>query len=490
MNKLTQKLLAGLLLVAMLVTASASCGKKPNESDTSATTTTAPIAEEQTTTTPETEPPTPFEALPKTSYGGAKFNILLPSEHSYEFAEEVNGEIVNDAIYERDSLIESSYEVDLNYIAESGQWATRDTFTALVRNSVLAQDGNYDLINGMNVIMMPTTLEGLYVNLAETENIRFDDPWWAANLYDTLNIAGKLYGVTGSSLLSVYKTAYVMYANTNLISEYKLEDPAELVLSGKWTVDKLLEMIANTSRDLDNNAVMNENDFYGYVTQDVAQRGFQTSMNIRLVEQDDDGKMKFLGATEKYLTAVDKLNTFFGNAANYTMKNTTDIFMNDRAIFLNFTIDRIELMQDMTSDFVLLPQPKYDEAQENYYVQMATGAGMFYIPNTVPNLDMTVDILNAHGALSYEKVVPAYYENALKYKYTRVENNVAVLDIINNSITMDVSFAFASSTGDINTMLYRNTAGGLPIASVITAEAIAVQKKMDILYKAYQELEQ
>ena len=101
----------------------------------------------------------------------------------------------------------------------------------------------------------------------------------------------------------------------------------------------------------------------------------------------------------------------------------------------------------MASDFGMVPQPKYDESQKNYHVQIGTGSGMYFIPKTVKNPEMTVDVMNAINCISMEDVVPAYYEYALKEKFMRDEKNKEVIDIINSSMMMDVNFAFASTMG-------------------------------------------
>lgn len=490
MKTITHKTMAALLLAAMLLPTLAACGG--DESLPAADTTTA--AQLTTTAAPETEAPSLFEQLPKNNYGGTQFNILIPAEHSYEFAAEVTGEVVNDAVFQRDATIESTYGVDLNYIAQSGDWSSRQNYTGLIRNSILAQDGAYDLVDGMISIVMPLTMEGLFQNLTDVEGINFDDPWWSADIYDNLNVAGKLYSLTGSSMLSMYKTTYVMYANTKLIADYSLADPVELVLAGKWTLDTFLQMVTGYSRDLDGNSTMDEQDFYGYAFENVPQRGFQTALQLDMVSREADGRLTFIGASERYLAAVDKVAALFDNKddwyTNTKSSVTSPIFANDRAILLGGTIETVESLRDMNSDFVMLPQPKFDEAQENYRVQMGTASGMFFIPTTVQNTDMTVDVLNAHGALSYTDVVPTYYEDALKYRYTRIEKNMEVIDLINRSIMLDVTYAHSQTIGNrITEMFVRNTTEGLQVASYFRTIDKAVQKSLDTIYETFAGLE-
>ena len=52
------------------------------------------------------------------------------------------------------------FGVDFNIISQPGDWPARDTFNGLIKNSVLAGDGEYDLISGVAVIVMQLSTEG------------------------------------------------------------------------------------------------------------------------------------------------------------------------------------------------------------------------------------------------------------------------------------------------------------------------------------------
>lgn len=499
MNKHVPKVLAALLLATTLISHLAACRQSGSDEITQANTdTSTPTAETSVSAdaeTAQTEPANLFEQLPKTDYQGRRFSILQPSQQSYEFAVELTGDLVNDAVYTRDMTIEDTYGVDLNYIAESGDWNNRNSFLTLIRNSVLAEDGAYDLVNGMTSIIMPVTMEGIFQNYAEMDGIDFDDPWWAADIYDNLQIADKLYTLTGSSMLSMYKTTYVIYANTELIEQYQLDDPIRLVLDGKWTLENFLKMTVGQSRDLNNDGNMTAEDFYGFTSSEVTMRGFQTAFDLDLVARNSDGTLRYLGGSDRYYNAVDKINTLLRNEDDHYISQDGKVatlltmFMGDNAILLNETIGTTESLREMESDFVILPQPKYDEDQEEYHVQMGTATGMFAIPVTA-DPDIAVDVLNAHGCLSYTDVVPAYYENALKLKYTRVPENMEVIDLINRSIMLDITYAHNYTINMSLTQKFtQHTFGGLDAASSLTALTKPLERILSNIYEKYAALE-
>lgn len=457
--KKNKKIVALLLTVIMLLSALMSCKKED-----------ASVGAE-TTAVPE-ETVDLWAELPKNDYGGVTFNILQPVEQSYEFATDLTGSSVNDEIYKRDLTIEGAYNIDLNYIAEPGNWSNKSTYLSLIRGSISTEDGAYDLVNGMTSIIMPLTMEGLFFDYSKLNGIDFTDPWWISGIYDNLQIADKLYTITGSSMLSMYKTTYVMYANTTLIDQRQMEDPIQLVLQGKWTLEKLLQMTLEQGQDLNDNGKDTE-DFYGFASSAIAMRGFQTAFDLDLIGKDNSGKLIYLGPSERYYNAVDefkKLGTSDTDCFIADAKKDTDpseiisMFAEDRTIFLNETIETAEKLSSKCDDYVIIPQPKYNEEQESYYVQTGTATGMFAIPQTAKT-DMVVDILNAHGCLSYLNVVPTYYEEALKAKYVNVPENMDVIDVINKSMILDITYGHNYTIGKSQSLMFMQHSTGVKDAA-------------------------
>ena len=97
------------LILAAAAASLAGCG---NTSDDVAPTTTDTEAAEETTSDR-------IDSLPADlDFDGATVNILWWEENN-EFSEELNGEVVNDALYERDINVESRLNVTLNNIPMS-----------------------------------------------------------------------------------------------------------------------------------------------------------------------------------------------------------------------------------------------------------------------------------------------------------------------------------------------------------------------------------
>jgi hypothetical protein len=72
-----------------------------------------------------------------------------------------------------------------------------------------------------------------------------------------------------------------LYFNTALVDVYKLENPYKLVDEGKWTLDKVMELTAIASQDVNADGVYNEEDKIGYCIHDFNHRnGFGQSAGV------------------------------------------------------------------------------------------------------------------------------------------------------------------------------------------------------------------
>ena len=121
------------------------------------------------------------------------------------------------------------------------------------------------------------------------------------------------------------------------------------------------------------------------------------------------------------------------------------MFKNDRVLFANSTLRYMESLRDMNTDFGIIPYPKQDEEQENYYVRLGYWNAPL-VPVTNQETEMTGVLLEALNA-EYSRVVrPKFFDTALKGKIARNEESVRMLDLILDSRTIDVGDVLFSST--------------------------------------------
>ena len=121
--------------------------------------------------------------------------------------------------------------------------------------------------------------------------------------------------------------------------------------------------------------------------------------------------------------------------------NIIDMFTDDRALFLLHTLSSGENLRNMTSDYAILPVPKYNEAQKNY------GCAPNVFDNFLTSIPITLNaeqcersavILEALAAESLYTVIPAFYEQVLDEKIARDDDSKKMREIITHSHVWDV----------------------------------------------------
>lgn len=80
--------------------------------------------------------------------------MLIRTECAYEFDVEQIGDVVNDAVYGRNRAVEERFEVDLEYTQINGGQNDREQFLNFLTSSILAGDGEYDMVAGLGVYMV------------------------------------------------------------------------------------------------------------------------------------------------------------------------------------------------------------------------------------------------------------------------------------------------------------------------------------------------
>ena len=443
-NKTTAKFILAALLASMLATAFSGCGEMPSDGvgDSSST----PLTEDSSAA----EDLSYDFAVKQENNNGAVINILIPQHAEYEFmVEESSGDIVEDAIYNRNRKTEEWLGVKMAFESRpdfSGGDAT--AFNQLIRQSVQSDDDSYQLINGINVWTAQLIPDGIFTDLASVDTINLENPWYVPGY--PLN--GRVYYTFTDAALSLYKDLYVMFFNRNMVEDMKLQDPYALALDGRWTLDSFISMTKDIAMDLDgDNEIDPEKDRIAYVYKHAANRSFLTSTDCTIVETTKSGEYTLSSLSERLVNTFDKLKAFLDEknpAVSCSMEADYVVvakpFIEGRALFCCNCLCTVEGMRDMKDDFGILPMPKYDEAQENYRSQIATSTSAFYIPVSVRDKELVGKVVETLSYYSHIDVVGKYYEVALKDKYTRDDNVRETLDIIRDGAVSSFEFAYST----------------------------------------------
>ncbi len=399
--------------------------------------------------TAETEPDS-YVKLRDLDFDGAKTTMLVRSEFSYEFdVDTENGDVVNDAVYARNRMVEELFNIDLQYVSRSGSFSTKADFMAAYTNSIQANDRSYDLVAAAANYLLGLSAQGYFVNLNDTENVSIQSPWYSQGYIENLSIQDHIYLVAGSASLNLLENMCVMFFNQDLMRDLGHEAPYPDVRNGIWTFDKLNALVSTAYADLNGDAAVNEGDRIGYLTYNNMINAQLFGMGQRYIEKDNDGVLYFkTELTEHDINAYNLVESFmndldatyhYNDTANNALiatENIVRIWSAGQTLFMPQVLSTAASLRNDDFDFGVLPMPKYDEDQESYITFILENVTVMGIAPTADR-ELAGAVLEALSIAGYEDLSPIYYEIAMKEKYSRDADTREMLDIIRSSVSFE-----------------------------------------------------
>ncbi len=381
--------------------------------------------------------------LGEMDFGGAEFRIRTIENlnvHSYVDVAEETADVYDDALFKRNRTIEERF----NIVFKETLANDNDDF----RKLITAGEDAFEMGNVRCDTAMNYWRDELTYDITELPHIDLTKPYWAQKLNDSITLGGQQYVAIGAYDVNVLDLTYALLFNKQMVQDFDFASPYELVADGKWTMDTMKTMMAGVLSDLDGDGKWTENDQWGYLAhyKQVLPDFWISAGEMSILKDDNDrpyinmNSDRFVSVFNKTFEIIQDQNVWYKDY-DPSLDVPTDnvrIFSEGRSLFMDVSFFHIENMRDSETEFGILPYPKYDEAQQEYYSRVT-----YYWANVVPvtntkNLDMTGAVIEALNCESANIVVPAYYDVALKTKYSRDEESAAMLDLIFENRVVDL----------------------------------------------------
>ena len=393
-----------------------------------------------------------YDSVPALDFGGYEYRVMLGSygrENQDLYPETEIGEILNDTIYKRNKNIEERFNI-------SFKSETIDLFQLLpsLGKNVKAGDAAYDMYMQIDRDAYTAAGQGLLYPADKLPHIDFTRPYWCRLPNEQLTVGGRLFWAFSDDMLSHFEATVVLFFNKKQVQDLGLEDLYGLVRAGTWTHDKLFDFAKLAVRDTSGDGKMGEDDYWGFVSEsDYFYQPFWISAGITLVGKDENdlpyfavpGNQRFFDMAEKVADALKskdgiylesqkvKLASYPGNSTEARVA----FFRAGHGLFMVGAIQEMVQLRDMPDDFGIIPFPKYTADQTQYYTRVC-GGFPYVTPATVTNPETAGAALEAMACSARNEIIPAYYESALKTKYSRDADTAEMLDLIFDTRVYDL----------------------------------------------------
>jgi hypothetical protein len=294
------------------------------------------------------------------------------------------------------------------------------------------------------------TQTGHLMDMNNMAPIDLSKPWWDQMANRDLMITDRMFYTTGAISNVTNRATYAILFNKQMIRDYQLEDPYELVNNGEWTYTKLIEMAVQVTQDLNGDGVIDFEDRIGALIWDDTMMGIINSIGERCAIINANGEIELTLFNERTLQVFDQYMDFVMSDSGLTYQRqdwasvrADAMFENNQALFYMQIMELVVRLRAMEIDFGVIPFPKLDSTQQNYYSTVGSWhSGFICVPIGQAEPARTGAILEALAAESMYTLLPAYYDIALKGKYVRDEESEEMLDLIFATKVFDLGWIY------------------------------------------------
>ncbi len=462
MKRIALTLLAGLLAVLMLLPTLASCGKKnvvPDDTSTEESAVTKPSGESDTSSADEEEK----VVLPDVDYDRTIKFLVRNYDYYYNDIEvteiDAKSSAVDEAVYNRNRAVEEQLGVTIQ--VDKGGDSNADTSQL---NAILNNSCEYNVIANHGRSMSTYMTSGCLENWYDLEWVDLSKSWWSQGAIADFTVKDHLWMMTGDLSYQGIGATVVMVMNKKVCRDQEMDYPYEAVLDGTWTFETFYEMVRNANGSSATGTLDPKNgDLMGYMTSQW--RGPMTvlySAGLRAVDKDDDGNLTVSLNSDKTVMLYDDYARLLSeeNCKIYMGGMPGDFyktFANGNVLFMDTRLyDVSKLISEGFADYGILPWPKYDGSEDEYYAWVDAVANIFGVPTgqSEEDLEFISAVLEALSAEGQERVIPAFYEDTVQARYAQDPSSYQALELIRAGRVYDLASYLATDLKELSQVGY------------------------------------
>ena len=374
------------------------------------------------------------------------------------FVDEDDGDSVNGAMYASEENVKNRFNVEIEKIT------TSNTLADSISSQLMAGDSDYDILAGHAHADFGMAANGYLLNINTLDSlgaggiIDYSRSYWAKDFIDAASYKNFTYWLLGDISIETLGCMYVTFVNDSLYQrtcQERYGSIYDIVTAGEWTIDTLCEMTSLCYTDNNGNDSYDDEDTYGWATHWIhVVDGISMGLGLEYSQHLADGTVALTLATNpRNVDVLLKMNELKALSTSHTYAQeiaTINAFKEDRVMFMVNSLRHTELnLREMQNDYYILPVPKLNTAQESYRTALHDQVTIFGISYASTKVYASAVVLEALCAEHSRLVRPAYYDEALKYKYTRDDASADMIDIVRDSVCTDFACSWSSDLGEI-----------------------------------------
>ncbi len=479
MKKILIRLVALILLLAMAAVPMISCNKEDEDEDNTVSTVDADKSYKYLTE--------------DVDFGGEEFHILNCLREqwqmiSYVTADEYMGSAINDEVFRRTTYIEETLNcklVEHNYHEnEIMSHFVKDVDTGMNELAL-----SYLQIGGVYDTMMTQIIAGRIAAMDDISTIHLDEDYYVEYLTEAMSLGGNHYTTASDAQLNYYEGAWVILFNVAMLNDAGVELPYDLVRDGAWTFDEMATMctqIATENTDGFDTFVDGGDSVYGFSCHYDGMAAIMTGIGAKYGEKDALDLPVIRFNSMNFIDRAQKVGEFCktpgpwleGSGNDATGRNPRDTLLRGRVAFAGTAISIMKVAAEAGVEVGVVPFPKYDKTQEDYYCDTNRNGNYPAISiayDKKEEIGLILDLMSFEADVAFEQM---YFVEHLELRANAGEvalDNIDMLRIIREKITVDplLMLGIANEFRDKTATSLQKGAGN--ITSVINEYESSVQ---------------
>jgi hypothetical protein len=229
---------------------------------------------------------------------------------------------------------------------------------------------------------------------------------------------------------------------------------------------------------------------------------YWSAFDLTICQKDQNDIPSLAVDEEKMSSVLSKLLTYYVDCeycwcppnpdSDKEQDEVAQMLAEDRILFTPLRIMHTDQIREMESDYGLIPLPKWNTEQAEYYTFVHDQYSIGGIPVSVQNPALTSAVMEAMASESYRFVTPAYYDIVLNGQYLRDADSSEMLELAMAGVKIDFgwihTYSLSSvSQGLLRDILYNNKSDNF--ASAYKAKKKALDKLMGKLIEKVEKID-